>query len=346
MSLQYRLLFKLLLQHDYFPEEECSVIDIVPSSSTMRVMNALDLRHVQRDSGVELFYGERAASGAPLLELEGALRLSFWLRPTDPLFFNYTDLPLTKVPGFVYHASNLEDGSTFGFPAAGVKHLPLRSSHLQVTAEKVDTSVVLTDELDHLIQSTDDALADGPEFRLAEDGLTANLSLLPAGEYRISGAGAPEVFVPATDGYQQGDLGLLTIYVGDLAGRGTRMLANGTVSPGEYTIAFGARATRWRYHLIGEGFHNFSIVGEDFPVSAPPKQRVLPNGGVATVLASQRPLHLRQRPQIRLQLHADGTDDRPAIAPMPLPAASADRIIPDPEATDGEAFFSDIYVYL
>lgn len=85
MSIQYAPLVKFHLLHDYFPDGNCPAVNVVPTDTTNVAMQRLNIRMVQREYGVELFYD--TAQPVP-----SGTALSFHLQVTDHLFFLYTDL--------------------------------------------------------------------------------------------------------------------------------------------------------------------------------------------------------------------------------------------------------------
>lgn len=160
---------------------------------------------------------------------------------------------------------------------------------------------------------------------------------------------------PATElptNWNSGDLGLLTIYVGDMDNGSTRILDNGTVTPAEYTIAYTVRETMWRYYLIDHGqpgHEGFALLdstsGEVVSsVSNPPATKVLPDGTKAVLLPAPSSFPLHQRPAARFTLSMKTIgSSRSTPIKMPLPSPSAERLSRD--GPDG-ALCSDLYVYL
>jgi hypothetical protein len=128
------------------------------------------------------------------------------------------------------------------------------------------------------------------------------------------------------------------------------------VTPCRYRLGFPARPTRWRYVVAGRDGKplpaTLSIVDPHDPDGAPfePAQpRTLPDGQSAACFAAKDAIELRQHPAARFSLHGTLADRRPRTLIDPLPAASADAIIPDPTLQpDGSPSpaWSDIYVFV
>ncbi|MEL7161683.1 MAG: hypothetical protein AAFN92_13065, partial [Bacteroidota bacterium] len=89
MSISYASLFTLQIQHDYFPNGICPALECVPTPKTATRLQALGVRTVKRASGIEAFYDE----AKPLSDAEETAPFTFFLRPNDPLFHDYTELP-------------------------------------------------------------------------------------------------------------------------------------------------------------------------------------------------------------------------------------------------------------
>lgn len=161
---------------------------------------------------------------------------------------------------------------------------------------------------------------------------------------------APATELPAN--WQNGDLGLLTIYVGETVSGETRILNNGVVTPAEYAVAFAVRETLWRYYLIDQGqpgHENFELLdaasGEVVTAASnPPTTKTLPDGTEAILLPAPSSLPLHQRPGARftLQMKIKGSSRSTPIT-MPLPSAGAERLSAD--SAEGP-FYSDLYIYL
>jgi hypothetical protein len=171
-----------------------------------------------------------------------------------------------------------------------------------------------------------------------------------------------EIDGSATDlpsNWRNGDLGLLTIYIGETEFGEARILNNGVVTPAEYTIAFAARPTKWRYHLIdsnNEGYNNFQLV--DFatqlpiaPPADPPVTKSMPDGSTAVLLTTESAIPLRKRPGNRFTLKmGKAGSERTTPITINLPSADASRIsrdyTPPPGALEDPVFYSDMYIYL
>ena len=356
MQTSYAPLFKLSLHHDYFPAGNCPALSIVPTPETSRLMQQLGIRMVERDFGTEGFYADGAPAGGQLLQLDAPVQLSFSLRSKDPLFLNYTELPLLPYQKQTHYFTNLfASGSSETFLASGETTVPLRPATFTERANQPGEDISLFDELgNELANSANEQSIIQP---VGEDGaeFTVNLIGYPAGRYLLREGDATLLdFVLQPNNQQVGDLGLFSVYIGDTSSNGQHILAGGAVSPASYALTFSSRATTWRYHLIdnnGEGFEDFQLVDQasDAVVAAsptPPETSTLPDGTKAVVLTSPAPIPLRQRAGVRFMLRMKRKGSSPGDTPLtiPLPTADANRI--SQNDLESDSFYSDLYTYL
>lgn len=381
MTISYNPLLKMGIRHGYFPDQDGSVVSIIPTQSTAVIMDRLSIRMVDRGSGVrELFYGAYPARPSPLLELTSPLKLTFRLRHTDPSFPNYTDLPLEEETPHLLFFSNL-----VGEANAAENSIELdTSSRIPTYAPivnkeiKASSTIRISDELGHLLASypvedppkEDDLSSEIFVLRNSvqreEDGAVLasvyiDFTKLPTAKYTISiDDQEVDTLVPFHDGLQRGDIGIATIYLGNVENYGPIVLDGDKAKPEHYVMSFAARSTLWRYTLIERSdgrYTQWRIINEtgyaaDFPDgTAPPDERTLPNGEIAKVITSSKPIKLEKNPQRRLQLsftkEINGENHRTTI-PLPVPDGqriSNQGINPDnpPEAPP---YFSDVNVYL
>ncbi|MTB52939.1 hypothetical protein [Lewinella sp. W8] len=381
MNISYHPLLKLGIRHAYFPEEDGSVVRIIPTRSTAAAMKQFSLRMVDRGSGTqELFYGTYPPRTSPLLDLEDPLSLSFILRVEDAFFQNYTELPLEESTQHLAYFTNLAQNSGQvgeGKLLDGGTRLPLAPAIITREIEEGST-ITLLDEFGETIANyplpdplsendlSPDIFSLKTRFQKEEDGpfflrLEINLTVLPTARYALSVDGQEEdPFIPSHDGLQRGDVGIVTVHLGNLGDHGQYVLQGDNILPETYLMSFAARKTIWRYHFIDRndsGYSGWRILNEtspadDFPDgSEPPEQKQLPGGDTAQVIASTKALPLQRVPDRKLQLSVTqeqgGQEHQITI---PLPVADGNRISNQGLTSDHQPtvppYFSDIFVYL
>ena len=333
----YHPLLRLRLSHDYFGGAGGAGVSLVATDATEARLRAAGGRGVDRPDGLEVF--QQRGSATTLTKAFGPDGwLAFWLRPRDPYFGVYT--PLAEAddePVLMLLSGYGEERIDF---AEGAR-TPVQSS----------TDIYEFRQVPKLTAQTGWDATEA--MRLEEQSeviTTVRFPNLPAGGYTLRFGTRKTRFVPATDGYRRGDVGLLTLPINQLPNVEEQGAAHL-----EYTLHFPARATYWRYNVVdpGQQFGDYRINGSSewsaaFPGDAPHGERVLPGGKVATTLLSHSPLHLRARPKSTPKLTVRARDGHGPPHSIILPAAEARQLIrpgPDEPVPPG-GLISDIFVYL
>ena len=145
---------------------------------------------------------------------------------------------------------------------------------------------------------------------------------------------------------------------------GTGAEVEGYVRPCSYEIRFQARQTRWRYLVAGRGRELDEAMlqirdGDGKASFERAGHSPLPDGGRAIRFESREALPLRQRPDHKFSLHGlpEAGSRRAQKLVDPLPAPSADLILPDPHpppasgaaapgSAAGASAWSEIYVFV
>ncbi|MBC6996650.1 hypothetical protein QWY85_08955 [Neolewinella lacunae] len=357
MQVQYTSLFQVRCWHGYFPKDVCPVLQLVPTAETAALMREFMVRQVDRAEGItNFYYGTYRERPGALLELEQPLLLSFRVRPTDDKFLVYTDVDLRDSFSHGYHFSNLATTDT----PVGKTLTAGTANWLRRCATGFDfarpASCTLVDETGEswgAYPSDGDSVFSAP----AADTLRLNGAGLPSGRYQIISEGAVlHDFLLMGNADQQGDLGLLSVYLGAI--KGQHIVVDGAIVEESYHLSFPARSTIWRYHFLDQSEPPYDrlVLSAVGPGGASdweqvPGQRVLSNGAAATVIQSTAPIPLRKVPEQRLQVLASRTENgRTQSYTIPLPVAVGDAVSHSPPAsaenTEQEPLFSDLYIYL
>lgn len=366
MQIQYNPLFSIRLKHDYFPEGKCQGINIVPTTETAQRMQTLGIRLVARDFGAELFYESGSTPQRQLLHTDAPIHLSFLLRSTDPLFFNYTGLPAPSPPYTLHYLTNLspqqrQPQETFNVGDGEL--LPLVSGFfdIEITQGK---PITLKDELGFELSSftgKEETEDQHPFIRFVKADLSkieVNLSSKTEGYYTLmQGEESLKKVINAPKNFKPGDTCLLSIYLGDTGTTGKHILKDGAVEPAAFNLTFHVRETNWRYFLIDHnntGYSNFQLVDANtqLPIalsSDSPTTKTLPDGKTAVVLAVEKAIPLQQRPENHFLLKMESPGQSKPIS-INLPSPDASRISLDESSPTDESeaptFYSDMYVYV
>lgn len=108
VSTGYGAFFKVELLHRFFSDFSCPDFFITPSLQTAGVLSGHHI--IAKQYGHQLYAGMQLdANGKPLSVPDENLQLTFFLQLKNPLFFNYTNIPLQGPPGKVYYFTNRND---------------------------------------------------------------------------------------------------------------------------------------------------------------------------------------------------------------------------------------------
>lgn len=111
IDIKFGSLFTIGLLHNYFADQLCDDFVITPTNSTAALLSGHNIVVRQLD---DQFYAGIKTNGAnsPFIVPEEGLQLTFMLQLTAPLFFNYTNLPLSWPSGNIYHFTNRNNNSS------------------------------------------------------------------------------------------------------------------------------------------------------------------------------------------------------------------------------------------
>ncbi len=104
-------LFTISFLHNYFTDQLCKAFVVSPTPSTAKLLNGHQIVVRQLDN--QLYAGVKTdGTTKPFIVPEEGLKLTFILQLTDPLFFNYTNLPLVWPSGNIYHFTNRNNNTS------------------------------------------------------------------------------------------------------------------------------------------------------------------------------------------------------------------------------------------
>ncbi len=341
MEITYSPLLHIYLRHAYFTSGINQAMEVAPFGPTAALLRQFQLRWQQRDFGYTLFYETSGNRPPPLLNSAGPVLLTFTLRPRDPLFTNYTALPLNGTEAASYYFSNWETSDGQLTPSLANRHRVLPPSFVLRDLSPDDLSIRDAADNEH-----------GEGTIQAMEGLSVRIDLSSSapGRYTLFQGTEPYLtFIGGSHPLPPGDVGLLQCLVS---------IDSLPASVTDLSLSFDARLTRWRYLLVESATEEaetvtYSIKEESPPPDVPtvafveaPATRRLANGQEAVELVADTPVALRQRPERQFLLSksaasASGTE----TTTLPLPAPAASRIIPGPDP-ENEAYFSDLFIYL
>lgn len=110
---KYNLLFTLELLHKYFKDQLCADFMITPSDKTKEVLDGHKM--IAKQYKHQFYVGVQLDNvGKPLPVPEGGMQLTFFLQLSNPLFFNYTNLPFASPGNNIYYFTNRNNNRSNG----------------------------------------------------------------------------------------------------------------------------------------------------------------------------------------------------------------------------------------
>jgi hypothetical protein len=365
----YQKLMSVSFRNTFYPAPfECPDLAAGPTLATAELMSDLGLLYRETATGFVIAWDARRSA-----ELIAALRrrvesdgeswtrLSFvlWLR--NPLFVNFSEIPLgTAPPGarnFFFTNQEAHDAGRRGvllnrgrFAGAGQLFDVIPSQiRIPLSAEVVEVRLLALSGASVL---TVPHLAPGPVY--------LDLGPLPLDRYTLQEIGAggvvlrqgPVLYTAATpvpfgfidlllarpsasaDGVYPIDLGASPPEIGSV----------------DYQLAFARRSTLWRYWVVlprkrlltGLRIESDPAGVAKFRGPSPAK---LPDGTPAVLFTARKPIPLQARPDFHFVLHSDA-----GTLLDPLPSASVRQVLPEvapsPHGAPATAVYSDIYAYV
>lgn len=105
MNSTHKHWFSLLIHHDYFPNQECNILNLTPVQDSLRIIKNYRIRFQNNKNEFQCF-AEVLDNKKIWDELNTAEDLFFFLENTDPNFYNYTDIDFSKSESLLYYFTN------------------------------------------------------------------------------------------------------------------------------------------------------------------------------------------------------------------------------------------------
>lgn len=389
---------EVAFHNDYYPPPSVSPdFTVEPTAATEELLDRLGLLFQASAAGFSILYNDDKRRRESLLRSlrreavwEGSppqprvwTRLSFVLRLDNPLYVNFSRLPLDFDPAernfyFSNRTAHRKHGVTLLNRGSHVTEkeivwlapmqlrVPVDSKVKEVRVLAISGEIVLCQPrcvpAELALRMPPDAIPCGqaglpPE--ICRSSILFDFSLLPEGRYTIQEIGYAgeilaqwEMLSTASRPVPFAFIDLLFtrpkpeeggIY--PVRGLWTR---NPVIAGVDYQLVFRRRSTLWRYYIVLPG--GAEPGGLEIQSLLPPREWFwgpdpvhLGDGTPASLFTSRRPLPLQAHPDLRFFLRSDA-----GVLLDPLPVASSRQVLPveamaPPPASDA---ISDIYVYV
>jgi hypothetical protein len=122
MTLNYSILFTIELLHEYFSNQKCTGLEIVPADDCRKVSKSLDMQWRYIDNRLIALIRENERNGPFVNSYEnkfyrkfyGQTVFRFYIKLTNPLFFNYTNIESLTGTKKKFYFSNLANNKENG----------------------------------------------------------------------------------------------------------------------------------------------------------------------------------------------------------------------------------------
>lgn len=342
----YKDFFSFRIKHHFYSSSRCPDFEIVPTPESKALMQRADMLYKIRPDGLDVRYNTNREEILNLLVRENpAAKLSFACYVKNPLFFNFTELPVEfKGYGLIWdnltpHQDKDAKLSWCISPKNTINELDLLPSWHKLFEEKY---------------------ADSPHEVLAEHLQSSEKQLLHWEGVNMPAFAPPqygvyEVFVDAQKKgnylYTWTDRAALPFaYLEIHLAKGQKpIFMDGRVQPIQYEVCFEARTSYWRYLILPRHLKDFAkllVLGErenkelfEF------KDKRLVAGQEAHCFEAKKPLPMTERAQYNFQLQKLQTGGLPKIVLDKLPVASFQNLKPNGREKNSK-IFSEIFVHV
>lgn len=343
----YKDLFSFRIKHSFYQSEQCNDFIIVPTPQTHAFMQRADMLCKIRSNGLDVRYNaQRQEVLALVLAEEPSFKLSFACFLKNPLFFNFTELPVEfKGLGLYWH---------------NLKPSPEKQAGDTVYRLTPSVKVASEDLLPYIHNLSQQRYADGRHELLLE-----NLQSKKKTTIQWEGVQAPSlpmmqtgVYEAFADAQKQGhflnvwtDRAALPFAWLDISlEEGTKpIFKDGKVEAVQYEVCFNARSTFWRYFIFPRYLKDFSqlnITGErDLANVFEFKDKRIVANQEAYCFESKKSFSMAERSSLAFQLLKLQNGGIPRKVLERLPVASYEAIKPSSREKKS-IIFSEIFVYV
>lgn len=338
-DINFNPLFTVQILHKYYTDGICPDLIITPSSDTQLALKEYNM--VWRQYINMLTIGMLTDASNNTLPFQTVLpnqRLTFLLQNKNPLFFNFTDLPLEDVNGNVLYFTNRNNNLVGGIPylsAPGAAGLVSAKDFLLLAGNVFDyaLSPSLASGTVNIKDFYTGTALGSQNFTFAglQNSVPVDLSALDTGKYVLSITGqTPYTVYYCSDFTGNNYCGVIDIFNDSTVPAAYRIFNKTTkkfTSPA-FQISFPDRPTIWKYILLNGTTGSITDTASVYTFA-----------GGANILTSTGAIPLNQKP-LSLQLTYSG-DTGPPV--KNIPCATAERLAAK-DASSGPYYYSEIYL--
>ena len=354
LNITFNTLFSVEVKHAYYRQGICPDFLIIPSLETIGILNNYNM--IWRQHNNMLYIGmltnddplspPDANHKIPFLLPDVNERFAFYLQCKNPLFYNFTDMPLDQLVGNILYLTNRDNNTVNNIPCLSVAPSGYVSASDLIAYAGNSFKYTLSNNLSagtvQVMDSYTNIVILSQPFTIPESQnfVSVDLSALTTGKYSLSVAGQP------------GQPVVLVCYSSEFAGNnycGVIDIFNTFFTTGgqfltnfpKYQIFFANRSTIWKYILLnGTTADSITVKPDNYTFNTP-----LPDTqaqAVTNIMVSTTAIPLSETP---LSLTLAYTPPPPAMAQTVcrIPGAVTDRLATK-DAASGPYYYSEIYL--
>jgi len=257
MNIRYHQLLKIEMVHSYFPEGRLSNLDLSPSSHTADLMQNNELLLRKLGNEVNLYRG--AEQGESLLNesLRELGELTFIVRSSDPLFYNYTNIPFKDQNHLIFFSNN----------KASKNQLTIKEITSEEDVESIAQHPLLVQVPDGVrllqIKTISGQVIFEKQLEESQETTQAiDLSRLPIGKLDVwlDGKLSNSVYNAPLD-LPDNSIGILTINISDFI--------DNPPDDNTYHLSFESRDAFWKYQIVISENRGITFNENDIKISMP-----------------------------------------------------------------------------
>ncbi len=360
MRIQFGKMVEVRLFHRFFEGTAGEVFDLAPTRECRKLLANWGLLFKKIPGGFVLLYEITEDGGGishPLKPIDSPLTFSFVVLPLDPRMVNYSDVPLDRLPGFIYSLHNLRDNQQQGALLltadtqnpylSSADRVALRPLSFRYTFQSTQNSVLLDilDSLGTKVRSLSVSTTDGTGI------CTVDLRPRGPGMYTINIDGQKAFDFYASDEIaRMKAFAVIDICCGSHVPGPYRFLNDSfDVVRKTYTVRVDARRTFWKYYVVLK--YRRTVDPGDLSIHHPapgiqftrlPVMTLGDGTDAVPFVSNQRlPLAIKPVKGIALKKKNGGGGGPLEIQDLANPSAAA--LVP---SSGGTGAYSEIYIYI
>jgi hypothetical protein len=343
-DINFNILFAVQIQHAYYNDSNnaCPDFIIIPSAETANILSGYDM--IWKQYGNMLYIGSLTKSvlidpnnnTLPVSAPAANERFTFYMQCKNPLFYNFTDMPLDSLSGNILYLTNRNNNTVNAAPnltvanpnnsvsAADLVPINTGTFNYPLSPPLASGTVTVTDFYTNAVVATQ-LFTTLP----GQNSVPVDLSVLDTGKYKISVAGQAAYAVYYSSDFSGSNYsGVIEIFNDPTLPAGYQLFGAGGVflSP-QYVVSFLNRATTWKYILLSGTTGNITDAASIYTFNS-----------TGNVLTSATAIPLTKKP-ITLKLSYTGY---PGLTPVTIPNPCIDRLAV--KDIPHNQYYSEIYL--